>query len=1146
MTQCDETFQKIQALQQRKRQLERMGGILANAGGDVPDDPAKKFAFRDKETGDDLEMDFDDVFQRNTETRDDLVEGAARAAGRRAKPIGSEGQFENFAQLIDRMGFDSAKEMGALLQRMTNEWGTVNPEDYTKFTRVNSREEFEQNLSQAFYEARVDIEQDQVAQAIARNAAPFYSLLDNQLRLQTLSDVTRANFLKKVQDITKEIQETGLPPSRDTKVATMDAYAKAIFGHRSLRVAKRRTGQALQQWQRVMDEDPGLPTSVYRETAEQAAKEAAGETADLADRIVMGPQEMISEDSLIRKVVEAAEKGPDGVRELEEIQLVMKMDGIDPMAPVEDGFENTWRRHARAAYKDSILFAPKSQIINNYLSQKVVFLAEGFKKAAGQGWELLPKKETQAELFNPVATEFHRNVFKAQLDGARIAGRAALVAEDVIKQTWKESFMRGVFDNDVAFAGNIDNFASKSGTVSIDQQYKVAEKVLESPVRRNPNGIYDMRDKLHTGLKVVANEYIERQTGVRLPVYSALQTMTAVDARAGLRVYMTQRANDLMMEAARQRPDLSMAQWAEIASAQMEDQLYQMTPTPQNIKDYRVQFKAGPEISDDEIAAHIALEKAGLPVLATKEQIAAKDMSVFVRMQHKPQGDSALAGASRTIEGARNNPKYGETVDALVSFWRQPSNALAWDISLASPHTPIMRVAELIYAGIKKKDITPQMIAKTQSAVVVWTSLAAAFMALDSSGQIVGGGPLDADRRKAWIEKLNAEGKVPNSVFGIPFNMGGIPVLNSLFLMRDMKRIVEEGQISRWDQSRLAWDIVSLGAGVIMRMPGFKTLQMVGDAVANGSENAFQKLFAFTLNSQANPASGVMRTAEGLAGTSRSDLVRPKRWSKDDQYAIEQLAPDHPLRQLNNSLRKFAYDSQPGVAALMGQPIKTKTYLGIDIRRPDGVFKGDWPVGVPGMGRDGVVEKWLDSFGLLDPGSIINTQKMMGVPVDDILINEFNNTLGSIRAPKTLDVVKAGAVKWLGEPGLVLLKGGPFVETGRDGVNMSAFMERLTSGRTLREALNELRTSKAWAAWDSNPQTTTNPRVNDRPRSIIQRQPGPWLVKQIHNYYEELALMNLRIDPNPSESNKQWRRDLLNRQRSPQNALGIEQALSGR
>ena len=1144
MTQCDETFQKIQALQQRKRQLERMGGILANAGGDVPDDPAKRFAFRDKETGDDLEMDFDDVFQRNTETRDDLAEGAARAAGRRATPIGSEGQFENFAQLIDRMGFDSAKEMGALLQRMTNEWGTVNPEDYTKFTRVNSREEFEQNLSQAFYEARVDIEQDQVAQAIARNAAPFYSLLDNQLRLQTLSDVTRANFLKKVQDITKEIQETGLPPSRDTKVATMDAYAKAIFGHRSLRVAKRRTGQALQQWQRVMDEDPGLPTSVYRETADQAAKSAAGETADLADRIVMGPQEMISEDSLIRKVVEAAEKGPDGVRELEEIQLVMKMDGIDPMAPVEDGFENTWRRHARAAYKDSILFAPKSQIINNYLSQKVVFLAEGFKKAVGQGYELLPKKETQGELFNPLATEFYRTTLKAQLDGARIAGKAALVAEDVIKQTWKESFMRGVFDNDVAFAGNIDNFASKSGTVSIDQQYKIAEKVLSAPVRRNLNGIFDLRDKLHTGLKVLANDIIEKRTGVRLPIYSALQTMTAVDARAGLRVYMTQRANDLMMEAARQRPDLSLAQWAEMASAQMDDQLYQMTPTPQNIKDYRVQFKAGPEISDDEIAAHIALEKAGLPVLATKEQIAAKDMSVFVRMQHKPE-KGFMAGASKAVEGARSSAKYGEVVDAMVSFWRQPSNALAWDISLASPHTPVLRILEVAGAIVKGQEVTPLMAARAQSAAVVWISLFAAFDQLDKAGQIVGSGPLDQDRRKAWEEKLRAEGKVPNSIFGIPFNMGGIPVLNSMFLMRDIKRIVEEGQVSRWDQSRLAWDAISAGAGTIMRMPGFRTLQMFANAVTTGGEAAFQKLFAFTMNSQSNPASGVMRTAEGLAGTSRSDLVRPKRWSRDDQYTIEQLAPDHPLRQLNDSLRKFAYDSQPGVAALMGLPIRTHTYLGVEIRRPDGIFKGDWPIGIAGIGRDGVVEAWLDSFGMLDPGPTINTQKMWGVPVDEILINEFNNTYGQIKAPKRLDPSALGPTTWQGRAGMLLTSKG-LVERTKQGVNMTRFIQQLTAGRTLREALNELRVSKTWAEWDADPETTTDPRVNDRPRSLIQRGPGPWLVKQLHNYYEQLAIRNLRADPNPTPSNQQWREDLNNRVGFSQDVRPVLDALSGR
>tara|TARA_R100000322_G_scaffold157176_1_gene117014 strand:- start:395 stop:1216 length:822 start_codon:yes stop_codon:yes gene_type:complete len=273
--------------------------------------------------------------------------------------------------------------------------------------------------------------------------------------------------------------------------------------------------------------------------------------------------------------------------------------------------------------------------------------------------------------------------------------------------------------------------------------------------------------------------------------------------------------------------------------------------------------------------------------------------------------------------------------------------------------------------------------------------------------------------------------------------------------------------------------------------------------------------------------------------------VRPKRWSKDDQYAIEQLAPDHPLRQLNNSLRKFAYDSQPGVAALMGLPIKTHTYLGVEVRRPDGVFKGDWPVGVPGMGRDGVVEGWLDSFGMLDPGPTINTQKMWGVPVDENLINEFNNTYGQIRAPKRLDPSALGPTTWQGRAGLLLTSKG-LIERTKQGVNMTRFMQKLTAGRTLREALNELRVSKTWAEWDADPETTTDPRVNDRPRSLIQRGPGPWLVKQLHNYYEQLAIRNLRADPNPTPSNQQWREDLNNRVGFSQDVRPVLDALSGR
>ena len=58
---------------------------------------------------------------------------------------------------------------------------------------------------------------------------------------------------------------------------------------------------------------------------------------------------------------------------------------------------------------------------------------------------------------------------------------------------------------------------------------------------------------------------MKKATGVRLPVTGALQMMTAVDQRAGLRNYMTIRTNDLMMEQAAINPEGTLDDWAAAA-----------------------------------------------------------------------------------------------------------------------------------------------------------------------------------------------------------------------------------------------------------------------------------------------------------------------------------------------------------------------------------------------------------------------------------------------------------------------------------------------------------------------------------------------------------------------------------------------------
>ena len=64
---------------------------------------------------------------------------------------------------------------------------------------------------------------------------------------------------------------------------------------------------------------------------------------------------------------------------------------------------------------------------------------------------------------------------------------------------------------------------------------------------------------------------------------------------------------------------------------------------------------------------------------------------------------------------------------------------------------------------------------------------------------------------------------------------------------------------------------------------------------------------------------------------------------------MDQLPDDHPLRSLEDKLRSAIYMSNPGIAHWMGLRVKETTWLGRAVRRPEGIFRGEWPIGVPGI-----------------------------------------------------------------------------------------------------------------------------------------------------------------------------------------------------
>lgn len=1130
MSNCDEIFQQIQALEAKKRGL---SDALATLDQIEEPDAVDRFVFRGKD-GQSYEASFDEIF--NQVSRNPLATKAfaEMAAQNRLKPVGAEGQFENFSQLVDRMGLDRAADLGALLTRFTGDWEKVNPNDFYRTIAVSDPEQFKSRVAKAFDEAGIAISEDRLAQMISTNVAPFLDIVSKQDKLRVLGAVTRNNVIQKIQVMADQIAETGVRPTREAKAAFMRDYYTAIYAHRSERIASRRSGQLLQNYQRVIDEDAGASESLFRTTAVEAKAEAA----QLAKEVItMQPDELVQEGSFAKRVIEAADKGAAGGPELQELIDTAKRSGVDNSDGFDADWERTWKRNARAAYKDSILFSPRSQTLSNYLSQKIVYLTEGYRRMTGQNaWQLYGARQRGEQMarlegdpeamatklkepvyINPLATGFFRDALKAQLDGSRIAVEAGLKAHAVIKQTWGESLQRHFMEGDTPFAGNLDNFIAK-GQMPIEDQYRAAQEVLDEPWDKS-RFLFQMRDKLHVALKLTANQKIYEATGQKLPVYSALQMMGAVDQRMGIRTYMTQRANDLMLEQAAKFPERTLKEWSEAVDQELYEQIYRADPSPAQIEAARLEFdmpkpSQGADglvdgFTDDEVAAFIASEKLGYPVQVTAEQLKARDISVQLRMQQR-----RTEGLPGVIDNAVSRARQGEMGDVMVSFWRAPFNQLIWDLTLAgSPASSVYKVAKASGKMVQGK-LTPELAAEAQSATVIALSMMGMFLMLRQSGAVTGNGPVDPAARKQWVERLNAEGKVPNSVFNIPFNLGGVPVLNSLFLMTDAADVIEQGQVSKHDQHFVFEGLLQLTAGQIMRTPGFRQIQMLYDALANGSANVWEKLgrwSAFMANGQLNPASGGERLMEWATGTQWQNLTPPNRSSVDERYALDQLPEDHPLKSIQETLRSYIYMSNPGIAHWMGLRVKEKTWLGRDVLRPDGIFRGEWPVGVPGVwgfnAGEYRVERKLEELGMLNPPAAVMLGKSSsGVPLIPDAIEEINDALGAVKPslPYSRDARHGGTVVWRG-PEATIVRNGREVPAGRVMVDLTRLVDEATQGRTVREALDYVLTSSQWSNWDKDPRYTTNPKVRDMTKEMRRNQPGAYLLQKIKDYYADLA-----------------------------------------
>ena len=209
--------------------------------------------------------------------------------------------------------------------------------------------------------------------------------------------------------------------------------------------------------------------------------------------------------------------------------------------------------------------------------------------------------------------------------------------------------------------------------------------------------------------------------------------------------------------------------------------------------------------------------------------------------------------------------------------------------------------------------------------------------------------------------------------------------------------------------------------------------------------------------------------------------------------------------------------------------------MGRKLRRPGGIFRGEWPTGMPALWENPVYAT-LDRLNLLQPPAPLMSGRLAGVLMDEPLEREFNRLVGETNGEAISEhpwFSRRLGVRLNAVEGEMDADGRRYESKTTETVDLQPLLDRLTTGKTLYEAVNGLVTSDSWKQWEADPRFSTNTKVKDRPRSQQMELPGPRAVKILHDYYAQLAAEQVELSPVPAAAEWRRQRDAKNQLTTP-------------
>jgi hypothetical protein len=1121
MSNCEDAFQEIQRLQQQKRQIEdrlnriKVSGYTVDGETTIPDNVLEGELRRQADLLD------NDAFNA-------YIEQALEATPR--VNIGA-GQPINFKQLLANYDIETAEDYAKLAQLLTISNRRLNPQDYAFITEKLGQERIAQLVVDSYRDLNLDV--NRVMALMANDAAAFNAIPERMIRLRVAKEGYREAYLDKLDEISAAIRGGQVPD--DLKGSAFKAWKLALVSERHYSLAGHRTGQALYARRGGIDSPGLMDTDLAEELADGRLFQP--DQQELEAGLTMTAEELVKDDHFARVVeaIDDAKVNPEKAAEtVEQLKLITQLDGVDPKSRLGDKeWFNLLMRRGNALAKDSQLLNAMTQFKTNAGSNMAML----FMGPLRQGFE-------NTGLLTPYGTKTTRADLK---EGFDVALGSVKFGMDMTRASMRELFLEAYSQGKAPFGGNADTYGRQISTN--EQRAAEIQQLLDMPYRTGkdsgiwsiPENVGVFRNKMQAGWRIWLESMGVKNTTM------GFRMMGAVDNVSGYFFHTFKIKNDLEIRARRDGAQLGLTSQRdrdEWVMGELQKAFYQQAPTEENIKSYRREYALGTDVSDQEIAERILNEKLGQtygsPTFDTPESMAAERFSQEMRMQNRPEAGGLVGSTYETLQKLRKQWFF----DLAFPYVQSPFMGTLLDFRLASDWLTVPINAAF------GKSATPEQIARAKASWAVSSMLLAGFGALDAAGLIIGNGPIDPREREEWLTRLKAQGQNPNTIAGIPF-LGGIPILNTLFLWKDIKETFVTGAYSKYDQYNAIGGVMQVLTGHLMRQTALGQVNQLMELLLEPSKSPTRMLGY--LGSGQIPGIGIIRDVERSTGLQSRNYYTSTAPSKREQFLG---ADEEPLERIERQLRELAYGTL-GLTGLIDGAYKEMDWLGSNLRLAwgqrladaikDRFFPQVWP------DADAKLYAELDAQNQLNPPSPLMTGNLEGVAMSDELKKEYNDTYATAvgEMSPTARLKNAGVVPkvsfTLRYP--VDLPQGMTVEKNKTvSFPVSQFLEKHVKGRTVREALRSLINDPVYLAMESNPQTTSDLKKRDMPPAERRGQAAQVLISATKRYYELITRDALNISESPAA--QEWResRNTMRTNRLQQETEGLRrfaEALNG-